>query len=92
MKSNLQIKSNLMVEKEDGVEVKGKKHQMRYLPGDLAALIEPSKMRDNRVRAMYFDSQQIHEYEQTVFCLTCRRPCAGTCRLEPPKVSRELGK
>lgn len=78
--SNLQIKSNLMVEKIDGSEVKNSKYQTHYFPGDFAALIQPSKMRDNRGRQMHFTRQQIDEYQQTIVCLTCKRPCAGTCR------------
>lgn len=78
--SNLQIKSNLMIEKVDGIEVKNSKYQRRYFPGDFAALIEPSRMKDNRVREQYFTPQQIYEYQQTIICLTCGRPCAGTCK------------
>lgn len=78
--SNLQIKSNLMIEEVDGVEVKNSRHQIRYFPGDFAALIAPSKMKDNRGREQYFTRQQIDEYQQTIVCLTCKRPCAGTCK------------
>lgn len=78
--SNLQLKSNLMVETVDGVEVKNAKEQIRYFPGDFAALIEPSRMEDIRCREKYFTPQQIDEYRQTIVCLTCKRPCAGTCR------------
>jgi hypothetical protein len=78
--SNLQIKSNLMVEKTDGFEVTNSKYQRRYFPGDFAALIEPSRMKDNRGRERYFTRQQIDEYQQTIVCLTCKRPCAGTCK------------
>lgn len=87
MKSNLQIKSNLMVEKVNGVELEGIKFQSRYFPGDFAALIEPSLIKNYQIRARYFDSQQINEYLQTIMCLDCNRPCAGTCQLDPPKRS-----
>lgn len=78
--SNLEIKSNLMIEKIDGFEVTSLKYQRRYFPGDFAALIEPSKMKDHRVQERYFTRQQIDEYQQTIVCLTCKRPCAGTCK------------
>lgn len=82
MKSNLQLKSNLMVEKEDGVEKKNAKEQIHYFPGDFAALIEPSRMKDIRCQEMYFTRQQIQEYQQTIVCLSCKKPCAGTCQRE----------
>ena len=78
--SNLEIKSNLVVEKIDGVEVTNSTHQRRYFTGDFAALVEPSKMKDHRVQEQYFTRQQIYEYQQTIVCLTCKRPCAGTCK------------
>jgi len=78
--SNLQLKSNLMVEKVDGVEVTNAKKQIRYFPGDFAAEIEPSRMKDVRVREQYFTCQQIIEYQQTIVCYVCKKPCAGTCQ------------
>jgi hypothetical protein len=77
--SNLQIKSNLMVEKVDGVEVK-KVKQIRCFPGDFAALIEPHLMKDVRSREKYFTPQQIIEHQQTIVCYVCKKPCAGTCQ------------
>jgi len=79
-KSNLKLQSNLMVESIDGVEVKNYKYQIRYFPGDFAALIEPTRMKDVRIREMYFTSQQIIEYQQTIVCCICKKPCAGTCQ------------
>ena len=70
--SNLQLKSNLMIDD-------GRKSQTRCFPGDFAALVEPHRMRDKRIRGQYFESQQIHEFQQTLICLLCKRPCAGTC-------------
>jgi hypothetical protein len=74
--SNLQLKSNLMI--DDGT-----KNQTHYFPGDFAAHIQPHRMRDKRIRKQYFKPHQIHEYEQTLVCLICKRPCAGTCELVP---------
>jgi len=79
-KSNLKVKSNLMVESIDGVEVKNPKEQIRYFPGDFAAEIEPNYMKDVRIKDKYFTKQQIIEYEQTIVCYICKRPCAGTCQ------------
>lgn len=70
-KSNIALKSNIMLEGREKLE--------RACPGDFAALIFPSRMRDSRVRKIYFSERQIWEYLQTVSCLTCGRPCAGTC-------------
>jgi hypothetical protein len=77
--SNLQIKSNLMVEKVDGVMVKNI-GQIRCFPGDFAALIEPHLMKDVRIREKYFTLQQIIEHQQTIVCYVCKKPCAGTCQ------------
>lgn len=79
-KSNLKLKSNLMVESIDGVEVENAKEQIRHFPGDFAALIEPNRMKDVRIREKYFTSQQIIEYQQTIVCYICKKPCAGTCQ------------
>lgn len=78
--SNLQLKSNLMVEKVDGIEVTSAKEQIRYFPGDFAALIEPNRMKDIRIREQYFNCQQIKEYQQTIVCYVCKKPCAETCQ------------
>jgi hypothetical protein len=78
--SNLKLKSNLMVESIDGIEVKNAKEQIHYFPGDFAALIEPNRMRDVRIREKYFTCQQIIEYQQTIVCYVCKKPCAGTCQ------------
>jgi hypothetical protein len=78
-KSNLKLKSNLMVETVNGVEVKNAREQIHYFPGDFAAEIEPHRMKDTRMREIYFTHQQIIEYQQTIVCYTCKKPCAGTC-------------
>jgi hypothetical protein len=74
--SNLEIKVNLMI---DDKESKEYKKQIWCFPGDFAAELEPGKMRDARVRRQYFEDGQINEYLQTIVCLRCKRPCAGTC-------------
>jgi hypothetical protein len=79
-KSNLQIKSNLMIEKIDGREIKKSKEQIQFFPGDFAALIEPYRMKDVRIREQYFTQQQIIEYQQIIVCFICKKPCAGTCQ------------
>lgn len=71
--SNLQIKSNLMI--DDG------RKQSSYFPGDFAYQLDPSKF-DSRVQTNYWSEKQIHEYRQTVICYLCKRPCAGTCDLD----------
>lgn len=77
--SNLKLKSNLMVETVNGNQEKTKK-QIQCFPGDFAALIEPSLMKDTRCQGKYFTREQILEYQQTIVCLTCKKPCAGTCQ------------
>lgn len=73
MKSNLQIKSNLMVE--------GRKQLNQCVPGDLAAKLYNLHMTDPRCRPnSNFTQQQIDEYLQTIPCSLCKRPCAGTCK------------
>lgn len=79
-KSNLQLKSNLMVESMDGVKEKNLKKQIHCFPGDFAAEIEPKLMKDVRIREKCFTEQQIIEYQQTIVCYTCKKPCAGTCQ------------
>jgi hypothetical protein len=78
--SNLQLKSNLVVETVDGIEVINAKAQIRYFPGDFAAKIEPHRMKDVRIREQYFTQQQIIEHQQTIICYSCKKPCAGTCQ------------
>jgi len=72
MKSNLDIRSNLMTD--------DKKHEPkhRYLPGDFAAQVYPKKV-DRRVIEKELTRKQIIEYEQYLPCLICKKPCAGTC-------------
>ena len=69
--SNLQIKSNLMVDD-------GKNKQSQYFPGDFAYQLNPGSF-DSRVQSRYWTEKQIHEYQQTLICLRCKRACAGTC-------------
>jgi hypothetical protein len=81
---NLSIRINLMIDgnslKDDHEENRGKyKKQMWCFPGDFAAELEPSKMRDKNTQRRYFEDWQINEYRQTLVCYRCKRPCAGTC-------------
>ena len=69
--SNLQIKSNLMVDD-------GKKKQSQYFPGDFAYQLNPRSF-DSRVQRTHWTEKQIHEYQQTLICSRCKRACAGTC-------------
>jgi hypothetical protein len=78
-KSNLQLKSNLVVESVDGTEVTNAKLQIRYFPGDFAGLID-YRMRDTRLKEKVFTPQQIREHRQIIICLDCKKPCAGTCK------------
>ena len=68
--SNLQIKSNLMI--DDG------RKQAPYFPGDFAYQLNPRSF-DRRVQRMSWTDKQIHEYQQTLICSRCKRPCAGIC-------------
>jgi len=68
--SNLQIKANLMI--DDG------RNQEPHFPGDFAYQLNPSSF-DSRVQRTHWTDRQIHEYQQTLICLRCKRPCAGTC-------------
>jgi len=52
--------------------------QAPYFPGDFAYQLNPSSF-DSRVQGMYWTERQIHEYQQTIICLNCKLPCAGTC-------------
>lgn len=70
-RSNIALKSNVMVE--------GHKTLRESCPGDLAYLLYRSLF-DVRVRDKHLSKQQIQEYQQTLICLLCRRPCAGTCQ------------
>ncbi len=69
-RSNLQIKSNLMI--DDG------RKKSQYFPGDFAFELNPSSF-DSRDQRQYWSEKQIHEYQQTLKCHICKRPCAGTC-------------
>jgi len=52
--------------------------QSPYFPGDFAYQLNPSSF-DSRVQRRDWTDSQIHEYQQTIRCLRCNRPCAGTC-------------
>lgn len=73
--SNLGLKSNLMI--DDG------RKQRNYFPGDFAYQLDPSSF-DSRLLGnnSQWSKKQIDEYHQTIFCLRCKRPCAGTCDRE----------
>ena len=77
MKSNLHIKSNLIIDDDEH------KHVYKYLPGDYIGQIYPEKI-DGRVIERQLSKQQIIEHEQYLECLICRKPCAGTCIKWPP--------
>jgi hypothetical protein len=73
MKSNLCIKSNLMIDDDYH------KPEYKYLPGDYISRIYPGII-DRRVIQNKLSGQQLIEYEQYLECLICRIPCAGTCQ------------
>lgn len=70
-RSNIALKSNVMVE--------GLKPFIQSCPGDLAYLLHPSLF-DLRTQHQHFSEKQIQEYQQTLVCFLCHRPCAGTCQ------------
>lgn len=70
-KSNLQIESNLMIDD-------GNKKIIQYVPG---YLIPELNGRDSRIiNKLYLTKKQRYEYEMTIYCCDCGRPCAGTCK------------
>jgi len=73
MKSNVNIRSNLMIDDE------AHKPEYKYLPGDYIGQIYPGKI-DSRVIDRELSRQQIIEYDQYLECLICRKPCAGLCK------------
>jgi len=72
MKSNLNIRSNLMIADEAHMP------EYKYLPGDYIGQIYPGFI-DSRVIQRELSRQQLIEHEQYLECLICRMPCAGTC-------------
>jgi hypothetical protein len=72
MKSNLSVKSNLMLDDDE------RRPQYRYIPGDYVGEIYPQFV-DVRVYESVLSKQQIIELEQYLVCVRCHRPCAGTC-------------
>ena len=81
MKSNLCIRSNLMIDDE------AHKLHYKYLPGDYIGQIYPGKV-DSRVIEGELSKQQLMEYRQYLQCLLCRLPCAGTCKQDGRLVFR----
>ncbi len=72
MKSNLAIKSNLILDHPNY------RPTHRYLPGDLVKKIYPEKV-DRRTIESELTKRQIFEFEQYLVCIICDMPCAGTC-------------
>lgn len=72
VKSNLQIKSNLMI--DDGQ--KRTKYFLGYLFRDLG--YKDSRSFEQLRLNVGLTQQQLYEYEMTIHCITCGRPCAGT--------------
>jgi hypothetical protein len=72
MKSNLAVRSNLMLDDEEH------KIQHRYLPGDFVKAVYPG-LTDVRVYEETLTTAQIVEMRQYLVCFRCLRPCAGTC-------------
>jgi len=72
MKSNLSVRSNLMLDDE--------RHQPKHihLPGDFVTEVYRD-FRDIRVKEQILTEQQLIENRQYLVCIRCRRPCAGTC-------------
>jgi hypothetical protein len=71
MKSNLSVRSNLMVDND-------KEPKYRYLPGDFIGQVYPDFL-DSRIIEECLTECQLREYWQYLVCRLCRRPCAGTC-------------
>jgi len=71
-KSNLSVRSNLMLDDEQ--------HQPKhvYLPGDFVTEVY-REFRDVRIKERKLTKQQLVESRQYLVCIRCRRPCAGTC-------------
>jgi len=72
LKSNIAIKSNLILDHPDYKPVH------RYLPGDFVKKIYPG-MVDTRTIESALSKRQIVELEQYLVCILCGMPCAGTC-------------
>jgi len=76
MKSNIAIKSNLILVHPDYTPVH------RYVPGDFVKQIYP-ELTDRRVIESALTRRQIVELEQYLVCIVCGMPCAGTCEKQP---------
>ncbi len=74
MKSNLSIKSNLMI--DDDIH----KPEYRFLPGDFVGQIYPGKIHVERIERELTRLQLI-EFEQYLVCCVCKKSCAGTCSI-----------
>jgi len=70
--SNINVSSNLMI--DDGSD----KPKNNYYPGDFLALLYPSLV-DARGIDQELTTRQIEEYKRYLVCITCNKPCAGTC-------------
>jgi hypothetical protein len=72
MNSELQIRSNLMLEDADHTP------HYKWMPGDLVAQIYKEFLNPEFIHKS-LTSQQQREYLQYLPCLLCGRSCAGTC-------------
>lgn len=72
MKSNIAIKSNLVLDHPNYTPVH------RFVPGDFVKQIYPG-LTDSRVIGSALTQRQIIELEQYLVCIVCGLPCAGTC-------------
>ena len=84
MKSNLIIKSNLMIDDDQH------KPEYKYLPGDYIGYIYPKKI-DSRLIERELSAHQLIEYKQYLECLICKMPCAGTCNKKHLPLNRISG-
>lgn len=78
MKSQLQIKSNLML--DDSAHAP----HYKWMPGDLVAQIYKEFLNPEFLHH-HLTPQQQKEYLQYLPCLLCGRTCAGTCGVRPQR-------
>jgi hypothetical protein len=72
MKSQLQIRSNLMPDDSDHIP------HYKWMPGDLVAEIYKEFL-NPEYQHHHLTPQQQRDYLQYLPCLLCGRACAGTC-------------
>lgn len=76
-KSNIHIKANVMIDDDEH------KHEIEYVPGDLLYLIDRMRLDKRTIDDGNVHNRatllQIEEYLETILCLNCKMPCAGTC-------------